>query len=266
MNINSVNNHGINSVQNTASSALEKVATGLAINSASDNASSLAIASNLETQRSTLNQSLANVNSGIALTNIAQDGLNGQKKLLENIHTLSIEALSGTNSADSLNSIKSDIASNLEQFNNIAQSTQYNGTKLLSGDEKDLSIITDENENIDIHSVDTQNISDTISGFLDNFSSGSQGVNNLLNATNNGLDNLSQFTSDFASASLQSQIAGKTTLSTQTSIAQASSTLVGVDYGKAISDFSKSNIISQIGLLASTQANAIQQRNVALLS
>jgi len=266
MNINSVNNYGIDSVGNAQSSALEKIATGLSINSASDNSSSLAIATNLNVQRSTLNQSLSNVNSGIAVSNIAQGGINEQKNILEKIQTLSLQASSSTTSQDGKEAIKNDISHFLDQFNAIASSTTYNGQQLLTGDEKDLSVITDTDDTINMNSVETKSISSSIGSFLDTFTTNEQSLNNLFDATKNGLAKLSELETQFASSSTQLASAGRTALSAQTSIAQANSSIQDIDYGKAVSDFSKSNITAQIGLLAATQANAIQARNVALLS
>ncbi len=264
MDINTSNN--INSINNVQNSALERIATGLAINSASDNSSTLAIVDALEAQRSTLNQSLGNVNSGIAMSNIAQGGITEQKNILNEVNTLTLEAMNGTTNQEGREAIKDQISSYMEQFDAIAQNTNYNGQQLLSGEEKDLSIITDEDSTIEMKSTETKDISDTIKSFLNNFTTSSTARENLLNATKDGMTQLSQKEGQFASAAVQMESAGRNALSSEAALAEASSTLIDVDYGKAISDFSSSNLMAQIGILASTQANAIQQRNVALLS
>ena len=258
--------NSISSLNSTQNSTLEKVATSLAVNSAADNSSTLSIATNLDAQRSTLNQSLSNVNSGIAMSSIAQGGISEQKNILEEINTLTLQAMNGTTSTEGRDAIKNQISSYMEQFDAIADATNYNGQQLLTGEQKDLSIVTDEDSTIEMRSAETKSISSSIKSFLSDFTTNPESMSNLLNATQNGTTQLSQTASEFAAAAGQMESAGRTALSSQTSLAEASSTLVDVDYGKAVSDFSKTNIMAQIGMLASTQANAIQARNVSLLS
>ena len=84
MNINSsyTSLQNINDLQSTS---LEKIGTALAINKAADDASGLAIADALGLQKSSVSQSLENMNSGIAMGNIAQSGIASQQDILENL-------------------------------------------------------------------------------------------------------------------------------------------------------------------------------------
>ncbi len=259
-------NNNLSAVSNVQNSTLERIATGLVINQASDDASSLSISTVLESQRSTLNQSLSNINSGIAMSNIAQGGISEQKNILENINTLTLQAMNGTTSVEGKEAIKEQISKYLEQYDAIAESTNYNGQQLLTGEETDLSIVTGDDNTIDMKTEETKDVSASIKSFLADFTTNPASMANMLDATQTGMSQLSGVESQFASASVQMESAGRTALSTEASLAEANSTLTDVDYGKAVTDFSKTNIMSQIGILASVQANAIQQRNVALLS
>ncbi len=265
MNINSTNG-SINALNSSSSSTLEKVATGLKINKVSDNSSALSIAQNLDAQRSTMYQSLSNVNSGIAMSNIAQGGLKEQSSILDEIQTLSLQALSDTTSVEGKEAIKEQISKYIDQYDNIANSTTYAGTNLLTGDNKDLSVISDEDLLIDMQSVETKTASHNMRVHLNKFTLDTDAVNDLYDAASMGQNVANEYASQFATASNAMESSGRSSLATATSVAQASSTLVDVDYGKAVSDFSKTNIMAQIGMLASTQANAVQQRSVSLLS
>ena len=79
--INSNVNNNINNVNNAQHGTLEKVATGLKVNQAADDASNLVISDALQSRRSDLAQSLQSLNEGIALTRIASDGIENQKEL-----------------------------------------------------------------------------------------------------------------------------------------------------------------------------------------
>ncbi len=264
MNINSTNN--INSINNAKNSALDRVSTGLAISKASDNSSTLSIATNLESQRSTMHQALGNINSGIAMSNIAQKGIQEQSNILNEINTLALEAMSGTTSVQGKESIKEQISKYLNQFDAIAQSTSFGGEQLLTGEIKDLSVISSDDSIIKMYSEETKSVSQSIRAFLDDFSTNTSSMNSLFSANQNGMDKLAEFASNFSASANQMESSARTALSAEISLSQASSTLVDVDYSQGVTDFSKNNLMSQIGLLASTQANAIQQRNVALLS
>ncbi len=129
--------------QNTNKSianSLEKLSTGLKINKASDDASGLAIADKLRTQVTSINQGIANGNSAVALLQIADKSMAEQSNILDTIKAKLIQANTDTTSADGREAIRKDIAKLLEQLDNIAEQTNYNGNVLLqagTGDSKE---------------------------------------------------------------------------------------------------------------------------------
>lgn len=116
---------------NTQTSALEKLGTGFAINKAADNASGLSIADKLRTQASSINQGLANGSSASALIQIADKAMGEQSNILDTVKTKLIQAGTDTTNADGREAIRKDVNKLLEQFDNIAAQTNYNGTTLL---------------------------------------------------------------------------------------------------------------------------------------
>ena len=107
--------------------SLEKLSTGLKINKASDDASGLAIADKLRTQVTSINQGISNGNSAIALLQITDKSMAEQSKILDTIKSKLIQANTDTTST----AIAKDVAKLLQQLNNIAEQTNYNGTNLL---------------------------------------------------------------------------------------------------------------------------------------
>lgn len=114
------------------SSSLEKLSTGLKINKASDDASGLAIADKLRTQVTSIKQGIANGNSAISLITIADKAMDEQSKILDTIKGKLINANSSSTSADGREAIRKDIGKLLEQLDNIAAMTNYNGMSLLA--------------------------------------------------------------------------------------------------------------------------------------
>ena len=111
--------------------SLEKLSSGLRINKAADDASGLAIADKLRTQASSVRQAIDNANSGIALVQIADKAMAEQSNILDIIKQKLIQAGTSTTSSAGEYAIGLDIAKLLENINNIAKQTNYNGINLL---------------------------------------------------------------------------------------------------------------------------------------
>ncbi len=119
--------------QNNISSSLEKLSTGLKINKASDDASGLAIADKLRTQATSIGQGIDNGNSAVSLIQIADKSMSEQSNILDVVKAKLIQANTDTTSDAGREAIRKDINKLLEQLDNIAQQTNYNGTTLLQG-------------------------------------------------------------------------------------------------------------------------------------
>ena len=267
MNINSsyVNAYDISGIQQNS---LEKIGSALAINKASDDASGMAIGSALGVEKSSLSQVVENMNSGIALSNIAQSGLANQKDLLENIKTETLKAMNGTMSESDRDMIGQQINKYIEQFENIANSTTYNGNTLLKTDgtsSDDISIV-DMESTIDMEKSDTLSISDTLKSLMTDFSTNPNSRTTLLDTLDQSINQITTFQSDFGSAANALESSARNSISMETKMASAQSTIMDIDYSKEVSSFSKNNLLSQIGLVMQSQANAIQGRNISLLT
>jgi len=267
MNIDSsyVNAYNVNSV---SASSVEKLSSGLAINKASDDASGLAIASQLGVQKSSLSQSIENTTSGIAVANIAQGGISNQQAILQEINTLTLQAMNGTTSAEGRDAISEQIGKYIEQYDQIANSTTYNGEQLLktAGEVSDDMSIVGEDAIVEISKADTTSISDSLKSFLNDFATDPNAREGMLDSVNQGMAQLSSYASDYGSASNQLESMTRNYMAQETNTARSQSTIMDIDYSKEVSDFSKTNLLTQIGYMMQTQANAHQQRNIALLS
>jgi len=112
-------------------SSLEKLSSGLRINKAADDASGMSIADKLRTQASSLGQSIQNANSGNALVQIADKAMAEQSNILDIVKTKLIQASTSTTSSEGREAIRKDVSKLLDQLDNIASQTNYNGINLL---------------------------------------------------------------------------------------------------------------------------------------
>lgn len=262
------NTNTLNDVNYTQNNLLEKISTGLAINQASDDASGMAIADSLGFQNNSISQAIENVNSGIAMSNIAQGAISSQKDILEDINTLTIQAMNGTTSIEGKEAIANQINKYIEQYEQIANTTNYNGEQLLKtsgGVSDDISIVGDESI-VAMQKTNTISVTDQLKTLMTDFTTNPDSMENILNVVDNGMDTLSSAASEFGSASNSLESMARGYMTSQTNIANAQSSIMDFDFAKGISDFQKTNIQSQVGYLAQSQANAVQSRIVTLLS
>jgi len=113
--------------------SLEKLSTGLRINKAADDASGLQIADSLRDQADSLGQAIRNANDGIAIMQIADKAMDEQVKILNTIKVKATQAAQDGQTADTRKALQQDITRLMEELDNIAQTTSYNGKSLLSG-------------------------------------------------------------------------------------------------------------------------------------
>jgi len=254
-------------VQNVNSNIVDRLASGSSLNKASNDPAGLTIADGLQIHQRALSQAISNSTSGIALSNIAQDALGHQKDMLSEIKQLTIQASNGTLNNDDRQVIANKIDKLLQGFESIANATNYNGEDLLKtkGDASDDLSIVGEDEIISIEKVDTLSISNNLRTFLNDFASNSSSRDNMMDVLDQSIDEIASFASDFGSASNTLELSVRNQLSQVTNTANARSTIADIDYGKEVSDFSKSNLLTQVGYLMQTQANAHTQRTIEIL-
>ncbi|MDO9056437.1 MAG: flagellin, partial [Sulfuricurvum sp.] len=133
-NIAAMNAHTNSTVNNRSlDDSLSKLSSGLRINKAADDASGMVIADSLRTQANSLGQAISNANDGIGIIQVADKAMDEQLKILDTIKTKAIQAGSDSQSTSSRTAIQKDVNRLLEQLDNIAKTTAFNGTQLLSG-------------------------------------------------------------------------------------------------------------------------------------
>lgn len=133
-NINALNAHAQSTfTQTSLSSSLQKLSSGLRINSAKDDASGMAIADSLRSQASALGQAIRNTNDGMAIIQIADKAMDEQVKILDTIKTKATQAAQDGQTETTRKAIQADINRLVESLDNIAATTSYNGLSLLAG-------------------------------------------------------------------------------------------------------------------------------------
>ncbi|ABV52855.1 flagellin A [Campylobacter jejuni] len=113
--------------------SLSRLSSGLRINSAADDASGMAIADSLRSQANTLGQAISNGNDALGILQTADKAMDEQLKILDTIKTKATQAAQDGQSLKTRTMLQADINKLMEELDNIANTTSFNGKQLLSG-------------------------------------------------------------------------------------------------------------------------------------
>lgn len=123
----------LNASQTQANTALERLSSGLRINSAKDDAAGLAISERFQSQISGLNQAQRNANDGISLAQTAEGAMDEITNNLQRIRELAVQSANATNSISDRQALNQEVQQRVEEINRIASQTSFNGLKVLDG-------------------------------------------------------------------------------------------------------------------------------------
>ncbi|EMG4199346.1 FliC/FljB family flagellin [Shigella flexneri] len=150
--------NNLNKSQSSLSSAIERLSSGLRINSAKDDAAGQAIANRFTSNIKGLTQASRNANDGISIAQTTEGALNEINNNLQRVRELAVQSQNGTNSDSDVQSIQEEIQQRLAEIDRVSGQTQFNGVKVLTSDSK-LSIQVGANDgekiDIDLKKIDT---------------------------------------------------------------------------------------------------------------
>ncbi|CDH31158.1 flagellin FliC [Xenorhabdus bovienii] len=144
--------------QGVLGTAIERLSSGLRINSAKDDAAGQAIANRFTANVKGLTQASRNANDGISIAQTTEGALNEINNNLQRIRELTVQAQNGSNSKSDIKSIQDEVTQRLSEIDRISEQTQFNGVKVLSKDAK-MTVQVGANDNetiaIDLKKIDS---------------------------------------------------------------------------------------------------------------
>lgn len=119
--------------QSSLSTSMQRLSSGLRINSAKDDAAGLAIAERMTSQVRGLNQAARNANDGISLAQVAEGALGSASATLQRIRELAVQSANATNSASDRAALNAEVGQLTAELDRIAKTAQFNGQNILDG-------------------------------------------------------------------------------------------------------------------------------------
>ncbi|KHT40113.1 flagellin [Pectobacterium brasiliense] len=273
-----VTQNNLNKSQSSLGTAIERLSSGLRINSAKDDAAGQAIANRMTAQVKGLTQAARNANDGISLTQTAEGNLNEINNNLQRVRELAVQAANDTNSSDDRDSVYTEMRQRLDEIDRVAKSADFNGTKLLGGAVTGLSI------QVGANTGDDEVIEITSGALIDATITGSaiSGVDDAVEAISGGgaTKDLAQAIIDAVDDSLKAVDTARSNLgaiqnrfestinnvnNTINNLSNARGRIQDADYATEVSNMSKANILQQAGTSVLSQANQVPQTVLSLL-
>jgi len=131
MSLNAQRNLGTS--QSALAKSMQRLSSGLRINSAKDDAAGLSISDRMTSQIRGLNQAARNANDGISLAQTAEGALQETTNILQRMRELAVQSANDTNSSSDRSSLQSEVNQLKQEMTRIAETTEFNGKKLLDG-------------------------------------------------------------------------------------------------------------------------------------
>ncbi|OBU24308.1 flagellin [Photobacterium aquimaris] len=151
----------LNGASNGVASSMEKLSSGLRINSAKDDAAGLQISNRLTSQTNGLNVAMRNANDGISMAQTAEGAMSESTNILQRMRDLSLQAANGSNSGDDRAAMQKEVSALQEELTRISETTTFGGQNLLDGSfgTKSFQIGSNANETIDVSLMDMKSTS-----------------------------------------------------------------------------------------------------------
>lgn len=124
----------LNSTQQLMQNSLERLSSGLRVNSARDDAAGLGIAERMDAQTRGMTVAMRNANDGISLAQVAEGGLSEVGNLLQRMRELAVQSANGTNSTSDRTNLQAEFNALDEEIDRVAEVTQFNGQRMIGSD------------------------------------------------------------------------------------------------------------------------------------
>jgi len=242
-------------------SAIQRLSSGLRINSAKDDAAGQAIANRFTSNIRGLSQASRNANDGVSLAQTAEGGLKEINNNLQRIRELTVQAKNGTNSSADLTSIQAEVTERLAEIDRVAAQTDFNGTKVLNA-AININIQVGANDSETIAITTTEGSGAAALGFASSAFAVTSGTLATVDAAIAEVDG-SRSKLGALQNRFESAIANLGT--TITNLSSSRSAIQDADYATEVSNMSRAQILQQAGTSVLAQANQTSQGVLSLL-
>lgn len=257
----------LSKAQSNLADSMERLSSGLRINSARDDAAGLAISNLMETKISALQQGTRNANDGVSAIQIAEGILNEVDGNLRRMHDLAVQAANGPYDDDNRTSLELEFSTLRDEIDRVAEKTEFNGTKLTNGDNSNLVIqIGGNNSSNDRLSVKLINAKSSSLGISNNSINTVSTARTSISSIENAINKLSDAQASLGADENRLNTAIQSNLNEIENTATANSRIKDLDFAEEVSSMTKNKVLAEAGLSMLAQANLMPQFALSLIN
>ncbi len=245
--------------QGALQTSLQRLSSGLRINSAKDDAAGLAISERFTTQIRGLNQAVRNANDGISLAQTAEGALSEVTNNLQRIRELAVQSANATNSAEDREALDAEVQTLIAEIDRVAGAATFNGVQLLNSNST-LSFQVGANSG-DTVDVDTVDVNAVISG--DVLTVG--GAETLMDDVDTALQSVNAARADFGAVQNRFESIVRSLQTAAENLSASRSRIMDADFAAETAALTRAQILQQAGVAMLAQANAAPQSVLNLL-
>ncbi|MDR1350610.1 MAG: flagellin FliC [Zoogloeaceae bacterium] len=256
----------LNASQGSLNLALQRLSSGLRVNSAKDDAAGLAIATNMDSQSRGMVVAMRNANDGISAAQTAEAGYNAIGQHLQRMRELAVQAASGQYDSVNRSALNDEYAALASEIERVVAATNFNGQELLDGT---FSVPFQVGPTVDSFSRIDLNI--TALEYSEAAQYGDITGNNGVNATNAmttldvSIDAVNRHRAQLGAIQNRFEAVLVQLSSAQESTEAAKSRIMDADYAAETAKLSRAQILQQAGVAMLAQANTLPQNVLSLL-
>lgn len=274
-----IGQNNLNKSQSSLQTSMERLSSGLRINSAKDDAAGQAIANRMTAQIRGLDQAARNANDGISLAQTAEGALNQINDNLQRVRELTVQAANSSNSTSDIESISEEITARVSEIDRVIKDSKFNGTQIFgaagAGAEFMIQVGSDAGaDRITINAIDTTSFGSGLAGVSAAVvTAGAETVaadratafDAQLTVLDTAIGDVDKARSSLGAVQNRLESAIDNITTTSTNLSAARSRIEDADYAKEVSNMTRANILQQAGTSVLAQANQSPQNVLSLL-
>ncbi len=254
--------------QSLSDQALQRLSSGLRINSAKDDAAGIAIATRFDAQIRGLTVAQRNANDGISMTQTAEGALNETVNNLQRMRELAVQASNGSNSADDRAALNEEFIARRDEITRIAQDTTFNGLQILDGTETTaigIQVGSEAGQRIAIDFTAPMTAGANGLAISGNSITAVTAASSAILALDTALDTVNTARSDLGAVQNRFESTINNLGTSIENLSASQSRILDADFAAETAKLAKANVLQQAGISVLAQANARPNQVLSLL-
>jgi flagellin len=259
----------LSSSQSALNTSMQRLSSGLRVNSAKDDAAGLAIAERMNAQVRGMNVAVRNANDAISLSQTAEGAIGKIGDALQRMRELAVQSANGSNNAGDRNNLQTEFAELRSEVARLVDGTRFNGTNLFDGSTATFTFQigagTTINDTIDIAGTNlTTTVRDTVAT-LDISGVDASGASAAINAIDLAIDEVTTSRALYGAAQNRFETVVMNLQVSAENLTAARSRIMDADFAVETANMSRAQILQQAGNAMVAQANTLPQQVLQLL-